>query len=83
MVLTLIYLNKSSNKAFSRNIVPLRCIQSRWNATLLEGSIMAYKIEYKDDEKLIITTFSGVVTDDDFLNSIDEKANSKDRVKLC
>jgi|GEM_PF-1144411 hypothetical protein len=44
---------------------------------------MAYKIEYKDDEKLIITTFSGVVTDDDFLNSIDEKANSKDRVKLC
>jgi hypothetical protein len=44
---------------------------------------MPYTIHYNDDEGIITVNYSGVVTDDDLLNSLKEKTSSIERVKAC
>ena len=44
---------------------------------------MPYKIQYNDDEGIVTVTYSGVVTDDDLLNSLKEKTRDVERVKSC
>ena len=42
---------------------------------------MPYSIDYIDDEGGVIVTYSGIVTNDDISNSLEERLSSRKRVK--